>query len=281
MTKFFESLPPLALAAVLALPTLDTATADDGAGPVVARVDTYEIHKADIDEARTRIPQRLSSVPESAIYPLLVNSLIDGRLVADAARKAGLENDAEVKRKLSQIKDQVLQRVQYARVLKERLTDEMIQTRYRELVEDQKGQKEVRARHILVETEDQATAVIAELDKGGDFAELAQTRSIGPSGPRGGDLGHFKKGDMVPSFAEAAFALDVGGVTKAPVKTKFGWHIIKVEDKRDAAPPTFEEVEGSIRDSVGESVITNYLHELRGKTKIEIFNSDGSPIAEK
>ncbi|NJO38685.1 MAG: hypothetical protein HC871_15110, partial [Rhizobiales bacterium] len=124
--------------------------------------------------------------------------------------------------------------------------------------------EEVRARHILLASEDDAKAVIAELEGGADFSELAKEKSTGPSGPQGGDLGYFKKGQMVPEFGDAAFAMDVGSTSAAPVKTQFGFHVIKVEDKRKVEP-SFEETEPQIRQEVARAIVTALVEDLRGR----------------
>lgn len=119
-------------------------------------------------------------------------------------------------------------------------------------------------------------AIIKELDGGADFAELAKTKSTGPSGPRGGDLGYFAKGQMVPQFETAAFALEKGAYTKEPVQTQFGFHVIKVEDSRETTPPTFEESVDEIRNDMAQAAAAQYIEGLRGAAKIERFNIDGS-----
>jgi len=135
--------------------------------------------------------------------------------------------------------------------------------------------------HILVETEEEAQEIIGLLDEGGDFAQLASERSTGPSGPTGGDLGYFGAGNthMVPEFEEAAFALDVGSYSGAPVQTQFGWHVILVTDKRAVAKPAFEEVADQLREEMANQVISDVIDDLREGVDIQMFNLDGSPVA--
>ena len=123
----------------------------------------------------------------------------------------------------------------------------------------------------MVKEEKVALAVIVELDKGKDFAELAKTKSTGPSGPTGGDLGYFGRGQMVPAFEKAAFDLDKGMYTTTPVKTQFGYHVIKQEDRRAKAPPAFEEVEQRLRTQLSQAAGAQYMGELRKAAKIEKF----------
>lgn len=138
--------------------------------------------------------------------------------------------------------------------------------------------EEVRARHILVKTMDEATAVIAELDGGADFAETAKDKSIGPSAQDGGDLKYFTRDQMVAPFADAAFSLCVGEVTRQPVETKFGWHVIKVEDRRPVKAPSYAEVEQDLRRQETASLIAHMLSELRDGAQIQRYDADGNEI---
>jgi peptidyl-prolyl cis-trans isomerase C len=130
----------------------------------------------------------------------------------------------------------------------------------------------------LLETEEDAKAVIAELKGGADFAETAKAKSTGPSADNGGDLGFFTKGRMVPEFSEAAFAMKVGEVSSTPVQTQFGWHVIKVDDRRQAPPPSFEESVDQLRDEGARQIIAAELVSLREGLEIKTFNLDGSEI---
>ena len=129
-----------------------------------------------------------------------------------------------------------------------------------------------------METEGRASEIIADLKKGEDFAELARKRSTGPSASAGGDLGYFSADQMVPEFAKAAFALDKGEFTETPVKTQFGWHVIKVEDRRPAAPPTVEEVSETLRAELSREIGAAYIQGLREKADVQRFDPDGSPV---
>ena len=137
------------------------------------------------------------------------------------------------------------------------------------------------ARHILVEKEDDAKAIIAALDKGADFATLAKEKSTDPAKDNGGDLGFFSREDMVPEFADAAFKLQKGEYTKTPVHSQFGWHVIKVEDRRTAAPPSFEDSKQQLTNELAREVIGAKIKDLRSGAKIEMFALDGSPLPAK
>ena len=151
----------------------------------------------------------------------------------------------------------------------EAITDEALQAAYDEQIGSLPAKQEVRARHILVKEEAEALDIIKELDGGADFAELAKSKSTGPSGPKGGDLGYFGPGQMVPPFEAAAFALEKGDYTKKPVKTQFGWHVIQVEDKRDVAKPTLDQVKDQLRSFLAQQKFTTLITDLREKAKVE------------
>ena len=160
------------------------------------------------------------------------------------------------------------------------VTEAALRKRYERQVKESPVVEEARARHILVKTEEEAIAVIAELESGAEFAATATAKSIGPSAARGGDLGYFKREQMVPPFAEAAFALKPGEMTKKPVKTQFGWHIILTEDIREIKQPSFEQKRDQLHTDMSREVVRVEMFRLRKSTKIERFNQDGSPIVE-
>jgi peptidyl-prolyl cis-trans isomerase C len=265
-------------ALVVSLSVPNNAVAQDD--PVVASVNDIKIHRSDIDEARLRLPERFNEVPLEAVYGLLVNSLIDSKLVAAEARKANLHNDERVRKQMERIEEQVLERTFLTGYIQDRITPEMLEEQYKKMTKEAAVKEEVSARHILLETEAQAREVIKELAGGADFVELAKTRSKGPSGAKGGDLGFFGEGQMVPAFSKAAFALKPGETTQEPVQTQFGWHVIKVEDRRTVQPPKKEEVDQQLRQTVSREIGTAYLQDLRKSATVERFNLDGTPMKE-
>ena len=164
----------------------------------------------------------------------------------------------------------ILEEVYLARFIEESLTDERLQAAYEGFLTTWEPDEQVRARHILLETEEEAAAVIADLGEGADFEELARTMSIGPTSVDGGDLGFFRReGDMLPAFAEAAFAMQPGDVSPSPVQTSFGWHIIRVEEREMGLPPEFTEVEPDLRAQVAETIVMELSGTLREGATIE------------
>lgn len=271
----------LGVAAAVAPPAQAAAAADKD--PVVAVVEGEEIRRSDLEMMKERmgrqIPQ-LATMPLEAVYGGLLERAIDQKLLAKAGREAGLADDPEVRQQLKEVENELIQRAYLSRAVEKRITEDDLKTLYQQFLKENPSEDEIKARHILLETEQEAKDVIARLDKGADFAELAKEKSTGPSGPRGGDLGWFTQGTMVPEFSEAAFGLKKGEITKTPVKTQFGWHVIKVEDRRKSAPPSFEEAKEDLRAQAAQKAVTDVLADLRKDAEVETFDLDGKPAAQ-
>ncbi len=282
MTQRRSSLPLRAgLAFALAIAAAPAAIAQAPAAPpandpVVARVDGEAIRLSDLAAAARELPEELRAAPTQMIYPLLLDQMIAGRAVTAAARRARLDQDAEVRARIRRAEEQELQQAWLSREIAARVDDAAVRARYDREIAGRPAEEEVRARHILVPTESEARAALAEIRGGADFMAVAQRRSTGPGAREGGDLGFFRRGDMVPEFAEAAFALQAGQVSEAPVRSPFGWHVIKVEERRAAPPPPFEEVAQAIRQQMLEGEVQAAVDRARAEARIERFNLDGS-----
>jgi peptidyl-prolyl cis-trans isomerase C len=225
-----------------------------------------------------RALSHVRQVPFPQIYGMLLDRAIDFQLLANAAEAEDLSGDPDVQAALAKARSDVLRDAYVRQAIDEGTTEERLQARYDDLKSEEGfTQEEVHARHILVASEDEAKKVIVELQGGADFAALAEEHSIGPSGPNGGDLGFFRREQMVPEFAEAAFALEPSEHTQAPVQTQFGWHVIEVVDRRTGAP-SFEETEPRLRQEVAREIVADLVAELRDDAEIERFNLDGSPM---
>lgn len=266
----------LLLGAVAGLASTPALAADKD--PVVAVVNGSEIHASALTAYQHSLPPQMAAqVP----YPALLDSFINNQLIYDQAKKEGTDKDADVKATLKQLEQQIMIKAWMSKKLKTEITDEAVKAGYDKFLADFKPQEEVRARHILTETEDQAKAVIADLKKGADFTETAKAKSKDPSAKQnGGDLGYFTKDEMVPQFAEAAFAMKAGELSAAPVKSQFGWHVIKVEDRRMASPPSFEQARPVIRDQLAEQTAERLVTDIRAKAKVKRFDADGKPLAD-
>lgn len=243
--------------------TLTPAYAQDAAAPaapaapaaeitpetVVATVGGETITEADISFAAGDLAQELQQMPPAQRKAFILQVLIDVKVMAKAAREQGLDQTDLFKRRIKYMEEQSLRRAYFGQIA-DTVTPEQVKAAYDEYVATVPAQEEVHARHILVGTEDEAKAVKAELEGGKDFAELAKEKSTDPSAQQnGGDLGFFTKGMMVKPFEDAAFGMEAGKISD-PVKSDFGWHIIKVEEKRMSQPPTFEQVAQQLQQQV-------------------------------
>lgn len=250
---------------------------DPAGDPVVAVVDGAPIHRSDVALVRRSLPAQFQEMPLEMLFPLLIDRIIDGKLIALAGRKENLQNDAEVKRRVAQFEDRVIQEVFINSRVDGRVTEAKLKERFEEHVKKNPPKQEIRARHILVRTESEAQKLIADLKRGEDFAKLAATHSIDPSGKQqGGDLGFFGKEEMVPEFSEAAFKLNDGETSAAPVKSQFGWHVIRVESRRNNSPD-FEEMKETLSAELQQEAVSELIAKLREGAKIERFNLDGTP----
>jgi peptidyl-prolyl cis-trans isomerase C len=245
---------------------------------VVAIVDGVAIHRSELEEVARGLPEQFRQMPLQALYGILLDRVIDFRLLANAAERLEVADDPAVEAALARARADVLRDALVQQKIREETTADKLRERYEGLKQSEDfAQEEVHARHILTESEEEAKAVIEELQGGADFAALAEERSVGPSAQGGGDLGFFRREQMVPEFAEAAFALEPGEITTEPVQTQFGWHVIKVLDRR-TAEPTFAESEPQLRQELARDIVTALVADLREDAEIERFNLDGTPL---
>jgi peptidyl-prolyl cis-trans isomerase C len=245
---------------------------------IVARVGDGTITLADLIAVHEDLPEQFRQVPLQVIYAALLERAIDGRLIADAARADKLDQRDDVKRRVRRAEEQAMSEVYLSESIAAEITEEALRARYETFAADIGEREEVNARHILVETEDAAAAVIAELGKGADFADLAKTRSMDGSAAEGGDLGWFTAEQMVPEFSEAAFALKAGDSTREPVQSPFGWHVIKLEARRSVGAPPFEQIQDQLAAEMTRDLINERLAGLRSDVTVERVAPDGSPM---
>jgi len=260
------ALGTLALALFVSSP-IQIARAQDS-DPVVARANGVDIHESDLAFAEEEIGNQVPNLPPPQKRDYLINYLSDVVVLSQAAEKQGLADRPDVKRRLAFDRSRLLMEALLQDTGKAALSEEAERQVYNDAVKQMTNEEEVHARHILVPTEDEAKAVLAQLKAGADFATLAKEKSKDPGGAEGGDLGYFTKEQMVPEFAAVAFKLDKGQISD-PVKTQFGWHIIKVEDKRIKPTPTFEQVKGQIENYVAHRAQAALVEKLRAGANIE------------
>lgn len=250
-------------------------TADD---PVVARIDDTEIRRSDVTYAQQLLPARYRKMPLEAIYSFVLKRVIDGTLVMHAARSEGLDQTAAVRRRLAAIERRLVESVYLERATKGGVTDRSLRRRYRAVTDSLQGSEEIRVRHILLMNKGEAVSVIEELADGADFATLARRKSKGPSSTRGGDLGYVQRDALAEEFAAAAFGLRLGQVTPAPIATRFGWHVIKLEDRRAAKIPSFEEMRPRLVRQIRARAAAEIVGKLRRNARIQQFDMNGMPM---
>jgi peptidyl-prolyl cis-trans isomerase C len=262
-------LPALTAAAMFALAGPLATTAQAQADPVVARVNGTEIKESDLKAAEEDIGAQLPPMAPDAKKDYLTTYVADMILVSKAAEAKKLGDTDDFKKKLATARTKLLMEALLQNEAKAAITDEAMKKVYAEAIKDMGNEQEVSARHILVESEDDAKTIAADLKKGGDFAAIAKEKSKDPgSKDTGGDLGFFTKDQMVPEFAEAAFKLDKGQISD-PVKSQFGWHVIRVDDKRAKQPPAFDQVKEQIENYVQRKAQAELIQKLRADAKIE------------
>ncbi|MGG7519256.1 peptidylprolyl isomerase [Allorhizobium undicola] len=260
----------LVLTACAALAILSSAARAEDA--VVAKVGSLEIHQSELDLAMSNLDPQFAQMPDDQKKVAALSGAIDVKLLAGNAIGEGMKDDPAYKQRMAFIADRELHNAYFKKHVVDTTSDAEVKARYDKEIAALPKEQEVHARHILVKTEDEAKDVIKQLDAGKDFAALAKEKSTDSNKDDGGDLGYFSKGRMVPEFEEAAFALKPGTYTKTPVKTQFGYHVIKVEDLRDAPPPSFDDVQQQVRQLVMRDKYLALLEKAKSSEKVEILD---------
>jgi peptidyl-prolyl cis-trans isomerase C len=242
---------------------------------VFATVDGQPVTAGDLLIAAEDYARQVGGAPGNLPLGQLLDAIIDMRLLARAAEQAGLGDDPAVERRLAFERMRALRDIYIRQEALAAVTDEAVQAQYEKEKAEFEPQDELHLQHILVETEDEAKEIIADLDAGGDFAEIAREKSADTgSGASGGDLGFVPRGATVPEFEDAAFALEVGEVTDAPVQSQYGWHVIRLDEKRETSAPEFATVENRIRGEMIRAFVTDKVEELRAAADIEIIEPE-------
>jgi len=273
-------LSALCLSPVMAQETAPAAPADAAAAPaaapvdpnaVVATVNGQPLTEADLVLAEGELSQQFAQLPPEQRRAAALSAAIEIRVMAAKAVTDGLDKDPDFQRRMAFLQQRALHGEMVEKGVVDKVTDAEIRARYDQEIANTPPVNEVHARHILVKTKEEAEAIIKQLDGGGDFQKLANEHTSDPSGKsNGGDLGWFGPGQMVPEFDKAAFALDVGKYTKEPVQTQFGWHVIKLEDKRAKQPPAFDDVKDQAKQAVIRDKYFALVKSLRAGAKVEI-----------
>jgi peptidyl-prolyl cis-trans isomerase C len=238
---------------------------------VLATIDGKPVTQADVDLALRDLDQQFARLPEDQKRAAAMSAVIEIRLLAAKAEADGLDKSPDFQRRIEFLRQRTLHTALVEAEVAGKITDDEIRARYDQEIAAQPPVNEVHARHILVKTKAEATDIIKQLDGGADFQKLANEKTSDPSGKEsGGDLGWFGPGQMVPEFDKAAFALNVGEYTKEPVQTQFGFHVIKVEDKRVKQPPAFDQVKEQVRSILVREKYFALVKSIRDAAKVEI-----------
>jgi peptidyl-prolyl cis-trans isomerase C len=253
--------------------TAATAPANPGDDPVVAKVNGYEIKASEVRMAYDDIVGQLPNLPANIRYPFVVQALIERHLLAQVAAKEGVADSEDYKRRLAAYQAKALRDSYLVTKVGPSITDAEIKAEYDQLAAKVQQTERVRARHILVATQKDADDIEAKLKAGAKFEDLAKQYSLDNSKDYGGDLGYFTAPEMVPEFSQAAFALKVGEVS-APVKTQFGWHIIKLEDRKMGTAQPFDQVKDAIRNTLMAKKVQEKLAGLQGTAKVDLVDPD-------
>src|SRR3954471_4567016 len=248
------------------------------ANPVLAKVNGQEIRQSDVAIAEEELGPSLAQMDPASRKDNVLSFLIDMKIVAKAAEDKKVADRDDFKAKLNFARNRLLMDSLLGSEGKEALTDANMKKVYDDAAKQISGEQEVHARHILVETEDEAKKIAEELKKGANFAELAKKSSKDPGAADGGDLGFFTKDQMVPEFSKVAFELEPGKISD-PVKSQFGWHVIKVEEKRNRQAPAFDQVRPQIEQYVVRKAQADYVTKLREAAKIERMDKPAEPAA--
>ena len=240
------------------------------ADEVLATVNGTPITAGDVAYAYTTLGEAVERVPPLQRNEMILSLLIDMQLMAGAADKAGMADSPEFAQRMTFVRTQALQEEFMRHLVEENVTEEAVAARYADEAGKLAPREQISASHILVEDEDKAKELITEIDGGADFAELAKENSKDPgSAANGGSLGFFSKGQMVPEFEAAAFALEPGQVTQEPVKSQFGWHIIRLDEKRELPVPPLEQVADQIRQVMIREAYVAEIEKLKETASIE------------
>ena len=252
--------------------SITAASAKDLNNIVAAKVNDHIISAQDVLNVINTLPQNIKKKPLPEIYPRVVNELINQYLITKQAYNEKLDLDQKVINLVKKSQDKILAKYWLNNYIKNEMKEQKIKTFYNNYLKSFQKYKEANASHILVKNNEEARAIIKKINNKAKFSELAKTHSTGPSGKNGGNLGWFGPGQMVKEFEQATFSLEKGEISQEPVKTKFGFHIIKLNDIRDAKPKKLEEIKQNIIDKITKISLSNLENEIRNNQKIKIIN---------
>lgn len=247
--------------------------------PVVAKIGDQEVKRSEVFSFIATLPEQVrQQMPLDMMFPLALDQVLNNRIIGEKADAAQLESDPEVSNLVEQAKDNIVRNVYIERELTKAVSQKELLKAYETALEGFEKVEEVHARHILVKDEETAREIIAKLEQGEAFEELAKQSTDGATAVNGGDLGYFSKADMIPEFSDAAFKLAPGAHSKEPVKSQFGFHIIKVEGKRQRPEPQFEELKPQLEAQLRRDKLNAMLEGWQKAAAITKYDINGDPI---
>ena len=273
--KIWKFLTLLAVSTPLAVSSLPAGAEDK----VIVVINGHEIKTSEVEIAAEDIAMQLGDLPAKLRYPFLIEYLVERHLLAQAAVKQGVADSEDYKSRLAFYQAKALRDAYFNESIKPSVTDEEVKAAYEKEASKIKVAERVRARHILVQTEKEAKDVLARLNKGEKFEDIAKQVSLDGSKDYGGDLGYFSAEEMVPEFSKAAFSLKIGDISP-PVKTDYGWHIIKLEDRKQGGAQPFDQVKAGIKAVLMRKKVQDVVSELRKQAKIDIVDPDLKKLQE-
>ena len=241
--------------------------------PIVANVNKEKISLETMIHAMNELPPEIQSQPFMSYYEELLERVIDIKLIAQEGKKINLEEEPSVKAAIDFVTEKVLMQAFLSKYVQKNISEESLKASYNNYIADETSREEIKASHILLDTQNEAVEVIKMLNNGDDFAEVAKNKSTGPSGPSGGDLGWFKRGQMVPPFENAAFSLGQNEISQKPIRTQFGWHVIKVFEKRIPQAPSYENMKNNLIQDLERKIVSKKIQDLRNNALIEKLSS--------
>ncbi|HQX26527.1 MAG TPA: peptidylprolyl isomerase [Alphaproteobacteria bacterium] len=246
--------------------------------PVVAKMKGGEVTRLDVFNFIQDLPPQTRQMPLEQLYPLALEQVINSRIIAAKTKNVNLDSDEEVKKRLAAAKTEIVRGVYIEKQVSEKISEDRLKSVYEEYVKNFPDIQDVKARHILVKEEGKAKDLIKQIEGGASFEDLAKANSTDGTAQNGGDLGYFAKTDVVPAFGDAAFALNIGEFTKKPVKTDFGYHVIKVEEKRKRPPASYDDIKPYLETQVRRQILDETIQAWRKDADIQRFDINGDAI---
>lgn len=250
----------------------------DPGNPVVANVNGEEITRLEVFNFIQTLPPNIRQQPVQQLFPLALNQVVTAKIIEDKTEGVKLDNDAEVKAQLAAAKENIVRSVYIQKQVEKKVTEDRLKAAYDTYKSTFPEVQEAKASHILVDDEKLAKDLTKQLEEGADFAELAKANSKDGTASNGGQLGYFTEAEVVPEFAKAAFALEAGAVTGKPVKSEFGYHVIKLEEKRQRPAAEYEQIKPYLEGELRRAALDEVVSEWRKSAKVETFDINGKSV---